>query len=89
MQERRAIPRGTTLRQTIQTRVALGDGTILTGAVKDMSCQGAAIVGETRGLDVGRRITVAFLLPAGGQVTYTCEVRHVEPGSGFGVRYVQ
>ncbi len=88
MQERRAVPRAATLDRTIQTRVALPDGTMLDGAVKDLSAAGAAITGETEGLGVGSLINVAFLFPAGRQITYACEVKHVEPGQGFGVLYV-
>ncbi len=89
MDERRVARRANTAKSGIQTRVALSDGTILSGSVSDLSAGGAAITGETEGLGLDRVVNVAFVFPAGRQITYNCLVRHIEPGKGFGVQYVQ
>ena len=49
---------------------------------------GAYILGETTGVISGGSCMVAFLLPQGHGVSNRCVVKGVEPGLGFGVRFV-
>ena len=89
MMERRSVVRETKLEKVILTRAHLPDGISLTGTVSDLSGFGAKILGDTGGLSVGDEFTVALLFPSGGQVTMECRAIHIEPGTGFGVTFLQ
>ena len=71
----------------VKTRVCLSDQTVLVGELGDVSDSGAGIRGDTTGLEVGDEVWLAVLYAMVYCVEYKCEVRHIEPGQGFGVKF--
>lgn len=82
-----AYPRRRVFHGSVKTRVSLADSSILHGELRDFSDTGAGISGETTGLEVGDEVSLAVLYAMVYSVEYQCEVRHIEPGQGFGVKF--
>ena len=60
---------------------------MLHGELHDLSDTGAGIRGDTTGLNVGDEVWLAVLYTMIYSVEYHCDIRHIEPGEGFGVKF--
>ncbi len=88
MNERRTTSRSSIPSETIETRVALPNGTVLAGSLENISATGATIVGETTGIGCGTVVKITFPHAESQPTTRECSVKHVEPGRSFGVMFL-
>ncbi len=69
-------------------RVKRSDGKHIAAGICDLSAGGASITGPTTGLAVGDEVELTLLFPMNNDVRYRCEVRHITPEQGFGVKFL-
>jgi hypothetical protein len=73
----------------VSTFAELPDGSVLEGAVRDISDHGARIAGATDGLEAGDRIRIVFVVQSDQKVRYDCEIKHLNREERFyGVQFL-
>ncbi len=88
MTEQRASPRDKLAGPGVSSFTETPDGMVLEGVVKDISDDGAGIIGPTTGLHADDDVRVIFVIQSDQKVMYRGVVKRIdEAGEFFGIQF--
>jgi hypothetical protein len=88
MTQKRRSDRDVVLKGALLTRTRLTDGAVLNGSINDLSYEGVRVMGTTEGLSIGDTVSLTIRFPFGHDIEYTGLVRHIDPGTSYGVELI-